>query len=120
MVPETSLRGQAGRPRATWRKTVPRSGGFCSPDNADDTGAANLDKADLAHQADEGVDLVARPGDLEDEAVHGRVDHLGAEDVGEAHRLGPVLARSRDLDQCQLALDEGAGLGEVDAPVDGH
>jgi hypothetical protein len=35
----------------------------------------------------------------------GGVDHLGAEDVGDAQGLDPVLAGALDLDQGQFALD---------------
>ena len=44
------------------------------------------------HQVDELVDLVGRAGDLEDEALGRGVDHPGAEDVGQAQRLDPLLA----------------------------
>ena len=54
--------------------------------DGDDAGAADFDQPAFAHQRDEAVDLVAVPGDFEDEAGQRRVDHLGAEDVREAQR----------------------------------
>ena len=52
--------------------------------------------------------LAVRAGDLEDEMLGGGVDHLGLEGVGEAERLDALLARARDLDQRQLALERPA------------
>ena len=43
-------------------------------------------------------------GELEDEALERGVDHLGAEDLGGAHRLDALLAGARDLDERELAL----------------
>ncbi len=59
-------------------------------------------------------------GDFEDEALGRGVDHLGAENVGQAQRLDPLFARAGDLDQRQLALDVRAGFGEVDHLVHRH
>ena len=67
------------------------SGAFGSPHHADDAGAADLDKPELAHQADEAVDLGRVAGQLEDEARGRGIDHLGAEHVVEALRLADVF-----------------------------
>ena len=54
-------------------------------------GARHLDQAQRAHQVGELVDLRRCAGDLkEDEALGRRVDHVGAEDVGDSQRLDPV------------------------------
>ncbi|MBS0524627.1 MAG: hypothetical protein JSS04_13445 [Proteobacteria bacterium] len=73
--------------------------------HADDAGAADIDQAEAAHQVDEGIDLVGVAGDLEHERIVLGVDHLGAEDVGQAQRLDALLAGAPDLHQRQFALD---------------
>src|SRR5688572_21504837 len=64
-----------------------------------DAGAGDLDDTELAHQVDEGVDLVGGAGDFEDEAFHRAVDDAGAEDVGEAQRLDALGALALHLDE---------------------
>ena len=49
--------------------------------------------------------LRGAPVSLEDEALDRRVDHLGAERLGEAQRLDPVFALAAHLDHRQFALD---------------
>ncbi len=68
-------------------------------------GARKLDQTQRPHQVDELVDLAGRAGHLEDEALVGGVDHLGAEDVGYAQGFDPLGARAAHLDQGQFALD---------------
>ena len=51
--------------------------------------------------------LLARAGDLEDEALDRGVDHARAERVGEAQRLDAVVALAAHLDHRELALDRG-------------
>src|SRR3569623_2767705 len=81
------------------------SGGVLPPRDRDDAGAGDLDQADLAHQRNERVDLLATAGHLEHEARGGRVDHAGAVDIGAAERLDAMLAGAGDLQQGQLAFD---------------
>ena len=64
--------------------------------------------------------LSRRAGDLEDEALDGRVDHAGAEGVGEAQRLDPVLALAAHLDHGELALDRRPGDRHVDDAMHRH
>ena len=42
-----------------------------------------------------------------------RIDHAGAEDVGQAHRLDALVAGAGHLDQRQFAFDMRAGIGQV-------
>src|SRR5215831_7075799 len=65
--------------------------------HGDDAGAGDIDQAEPAHQADEGLHLVGGAGDLEDEGIGLGVDHLGAEDVGQSQRLDALVARALDL-----------------------
>ena len=88
--------------------------------NAENAGARDLDEAERAHQFDELVDLLARAGELEDEALVRGVDHVGAEDFRDAQALDALLARAGDLHQRQLALDAAGGIGDVDHLDDGH
>src|SRR6476659_6093295 len=88
--------------RATTTSTLER---LAAARHGDDTGAADIDQPERFHQADEGLDLVRGAGDLEDEGIGLGVDHLGAEHVGQAQRLDPLLAGTLDLDQRQFALD---------------
>ena len=55
------------------------------------------------------VDLGGRAGDLEDKTGLGGIDGAGAEGIGHAQRLDPLLAGARHLDQRHLALDPGLG-----------
>ena len=52
----------------------------------------HLHQTQAAHQVDELVDLVRGAGDLEDEALDGGVDDLGAEDVGKPQGFHPFGA----------------------------
>ena len=74
---------------------------------------ADIDQPQRAHQFDEGLHLVGRAGHLEHEGIGLGVDHLGPEDIGQAQRLGALLAGALDLDQRQLALDVRTFQGEV-------
>src|SRR6516225_4617512 len=84
----------------------------------DGTRARHLDEAKGLHQRDEGVELFARPGHLEDEAFGRRIDDSGPKDVGETERLDARLAFAHDLDQRHLALDKGSLVGQIVDPVD--
>src|SRR5438552_10648382 len=46
----------------------------------DGAGAGHLGQPQRLHQRDEGVELLARPGQLEDKALGRRIDHTCAED----------------------------------------
>src|SRR5262249_62363380 len=69
--------------------------------NGDDAGARHFDEAKRQHQADELVDLVGFPRELEHEALGGGVDDARAEGVGEPQRLAPALAGALDLDHSE-------------------
>src|SRR6266480_1003746 len=56
---------------------------FCAAADRHDAGARHLDKAERQHELDELVDLLAPPGDLEDEALDRGIDHARPERVGE-------------------------------------
>src|SRR5262249_7103560 len=77
-------------------------------------GTRNLDQAERQQQVDELIDLVRAAGDLEHEALGGGVDHAGAERIGEAECLYPVLALATHLDHGELALDRGARHRHID------
>src|SRR5690348_13706562 len=66
---------------------VAASDRFAAAGGGDDAGAANIDQAQSLHQADEGVDLVGRAGDLEHERIALGINHLGAKHVGKPQRL---------------------------------
>ncbi len=85
-----------------------------------DAGAGDLDQPERHHQVDEGLDLIARAGDLEHEALGRGIDHPGAERVGEPQRLHPVLALAAHLDHGELALEMRARDGHVDHAVHRH
>src|SRR5882672_5547794 len=72
--------------------------------NGDDAGAGDVDKPERLHQVDEGVELLGRAGQLEDEGLDGGIDDAGAEDVGDAQALDPLVAGAACLDQGELAL----------------
>ena len=58
------------------------------------------------------LELGRLAGQLEHEMLGRGVDHLGAEDLGDAQRLDALLALAGNLDQRQLAL-ERIGLRAV-------
>src|ERR1700738_2727173 len=87
-----------------------------APDR-DNAGARDLDQAERQHERDETLDLIARSGDLEHETLGRGVNDTGAERVGEAERLHPMLALAAHLDHGELALDVRAGHGHVDDPM---
>ena len=66
------------------------------------------------HQIDEGVDLVARAGDFEDETLERGVDHFGAEDLRDAQRFDPVLAGGAHFHQSQFAQNASGIERHVD------
>ena len=68
------------------------SGGLCAAHHADHAGAAHFDQPQLAHQADEAVDLVRRAGHFEHEGIMRRVDDARAEGIGEAQRFDALVA----------------------------
>src|SRR6476661_4241753 len=83
-------------------------------------GTRDFDQAERQHQADELLDLFARPGDLEDEAFRRRIDHAGTEGIREPQGLDAVLALALDLDHCELALDRIADRRHVYHVMHGH
>src|ERR1700737_3278927 len=90
-----------------------------APDR-DNAGPRDLHQAERQHERDEALDLVARAGDLEHETLGRGVNDTGAERVGEAERLHPMLAFAAHLDHGALARELGSGPGDVDAPRPGQ
>src|SRR6185437_5292118 len=78
-----------------------------------DAGSRHLHQPNGAHELDEIVDLAWGAGQFENEALGGRVDHLGAEGVGEPHRLDPILALASHLDHRKLPLDRAHGERQI-------
>src|SRR4029077_4120974 len=79
--------------------------------------------AEGADQLEEGVDLVLGAAHLEDHGVDADVGDLGPEDVDDLEQLTAVTALGVDLDQDQLAFDDGilgdvADLGHLDQLVE--
>ena len=73
--------------------------------DGDDAGARHLDQAERQHQVDERSILSVAPVISKTKLSVRGVDDAGAEDVGQAQRLDPLLALAAHLDQRQLALD---------------
>src|SRR5579883_1207474 len=65
--------------------------------DGDHAAAHHLDMPELAHQLDEGVDLLGRARHLEDEGLDRAVDHAGSEDIGDAQGFDALLAAVDDL-----------------------
>ena len=76
-------------------------------------GACHFDQAQGAHQLGEGLYFFRGSGDFKDKAGQRRIHHIGAEDVGQAQRLDPLVAAARHLEQRQFPLDAGALDGQV-------
>src|SRR5215813_9155591 len=93
---------------------------FRAARDGDDAGAGDVDEAERLHQVDEGVQLLGRAGELEDEGLDRGVDDAGAEHVGDAQGLHALVAGAAHLHQGQLALEVRAFRGEIADAVDGH
>src|SRR3954471_3087603 len=77
-------------------------------------GAHHLDHPERPDHLLEGVDLVRRAGDLDDERLAGHVDDVAAEDLDDLEHLGALRAVRGDLEQRQLARDRALGLEVAD------
>src|SRR5215470_16988926 len=88
--------------------------------DGDDAGARHFDEAERQHEPDELIDLVGFAGELEHEALGGRIDDAGAEGVGQPQRLYPAFAGALDLDHGELALDRLAADRHVHHAVHRH
>src|SRR6476469_4657736 len=60
----------------------------------------------------EGVDLLRRADQLEDDCIGAEIGNACAEHLGERHQLRPLARRRRDLQERELALD-GLARGEL-------
>src|SRR3954447_11627534 len=91
-------------------KDVLRTGlrGLRRAAEAETAGAAELLQAVRADQLLEGVDLLRRADELEDDRVGADVGRACADRVGERHELGALVGRCRDLEQRELLLDRVA------------
>src|SRR3954468_2405185 len=76
--------------------------------------AHHLDHPERPDHLLEGVDLVRRAGDLDDERLARHVDDLAAEDLHRLEHLGALGAVGGDLEQRQLAGDRALGLAVAD------
>src|SRR5687768_6030792 len=82
---------------------------------ADAAGARELGEAVRSQDLLEGLELVGRADDLEDDRVGAEVGHSRVEDAGERHQLDVPARVGLDLDQRELALDRLAGFERGDA-----
>src|SRR3954465_9165088 len=76
--------------------------------------AHHLDHPERPDHLLEGVDLLRRAGDLDDERLAGHVDDVAAEDLDDLEHLGALRAVRGDLEQRQLARDRALGLEVAD------
>src|SRR5439155_24803600 len=84
-------------------------GGGRGAAEADAPGADELLDAVRTDELLEGVNLLRRAGELEDDGVRAQVGDTSLEDVGECEQLAALRGRRRHLDQRKLALDRLAG-----------
>src|SRR3954454_12339820 len=82
--------------------------------NRDLARAHHLDEPERPDHALEGLDLVRRPGDLDDHRTARHVDDLAAEDVGDLHDLRALRTFDGDLEQRELAGDRVGRLEIAD------
>src|SRR5512142_2668837 len=83
--------------------------GFRAARYGGNTGTRDVDEAKRPHEVHELVDLGWRAGDLEDETGMRRIHDMGAEDFGQAHGFGALVAGAGYLYQRHLALNPGSG-----------
>src|SRR3954447_6886485 len=76
--------------------------------------AHRLDHPERPDHLLEGVDLVRRAGDLDDQRLARHVDDLAPEDLHRLEHLGALGAVGGDLEQRQLASDRALGLEVAD------
>ena len=111
---------EKGRPRRGALQDIGWGRGSEPARHGRDARACHAHLAKRAHQVGEGVDLFRRAGHLEDEALQGAVDHVGAEDFRDAEAFHAGVALGEDLDQRQFAADMRAFDGQVGHLVHGH
>src|SRR3954469_20485121 len=73
-------------------------------------GAHHLDHPERPDHLLEGIDLLRRAGDLDDERLARHVDDVAAEDLDDLEHLGALRPVGGDLEQRQLARDRAVGL----------
>src|SRR3954447_26927320 len=96
------------------RTPEPDSRLAASSGNRDLARAHHLDQAERPDHPLEGLDLVGRPGDLDDDRALRHVDDLAAEDLADLHDLRALRAVDGDLEERELAGDRVARLEVAD------
>src|SRR3954451_2878903 len=91
-----------------------RSGLAPAARDRDLAGAHHLDHPERPDHLLEGVDLLRRAGDLDDERLARHVDDVAAEDLDDLEHLGALGPVGGDLEQRQLARDRSVGLEVAD------
>src|SRR5438067_12933806 len=112
-----SLTGSSGTPRRSTHHVLaaPRLALRRRARQADPAGAAGLLDPVRPDELLEGVDVLGRSDDLEDERLGPEVGDARVEDVGEREQLAALVGRRVDLDQRELPLDRFARLELLDA-----
>src|SRR5579862_4879087 len=77
----------------------------CRAAETEPAGATELLQPVRTNELLEGVDLLRRADELEDDRVRPEIGDTGTEDLRERHQLRSLARRRRDLEQRELALD---------------
>src|SRR6185436_13056443 len=99
------------------RRHAAISGLAASARDGDLARAHHLDQPERADHALEGLDLLGRAGDLQDDRALRDVDDLPAEDLADLHDLRALRPVDGDLEERELAGDL---VDRVQRPIDGE